>query len=96
MPFLVVGKLRAGFLGGSRGRENEARLVEFLRSPRVEVLCADEATTHHDARLFMQLRQQGTPIPANDLWTAARVVQHGLLLFARDRHFDALPQIARA
>lgn len=31
----------------------------------------------------------------DDLWTAALSVQHGLHLFARDRHFDHLPQIPR-
>jgi len=29
------------------------------------------------------------------LWIAALVVQHNLYLFARDKHFDALPQLAR-
>lgn len=95
LPFVVVAELRAGFLGGTRGRENEARLVEFVNSVRVDVLLADEGTTHHYARLFVQLRQQGTPIPTNDLWIASLVAQHHLLLFARDRHFDALPQLAK-
>jgi tRNA(fMet)-specific endonuclease VapC len=95
LPFVVVAELRAGFLGGGRARQNEARLVEFLDSPRVDVLLADETTTHHYARLVVQLRKQGTPIPTNDIWIAALVVQHDLQLFARDRHFDALPQLAR-
>jgi tRNA(fMet)-specific endonuclease VapC len=95
LPFVVVGELRAGFLCGSRSERNEANLVRFLSSPRVDVLFADEETTHHYARLFRQLRSQGTPIPTNDLWTAALAVQHGLHLFARDRHFDHLPQIPR-
>jgi tRNA(fMet)-specific endonuclease VapC len=95
LPFVVVAELRAGFLGGTRGKANEARLVEFVNSGRVDVLLADEGTTHHYARLFVQLRQQRTPIPTNDLWTAALVAQHHLRLFARDRHFDALPQLAR-
>jgi PIN domain nuclease of toxin-antitoxin system len=38
----------------------------------------------------------GDPAPANDLWIAALVVQHDLLLFSRDSHFDRLPQRARA
>jgi len=31
----------------------------------------------------------------NDMWIAALVLQHSLTLYDRDRHFDALPQIAR-
>lgn len=95
LPFVVLAELRAGFLGGGRGGQNEANLVRFLASPRVNVLFADEETTHHYARLFRQLRRQGTPIPTNDIWVAALVVQHGLQLLARHAHFDHLPQIAR-
>jgi tRNA(fMet)-specific endonuclease VapC len=95
VPFVVVGELRAGFAGGGRTGENEARLVRFLDSRRVDVVFADEDTTHHYARLFHQLRRQGTPIPTNDLWIAALVVQHQAHLFARDAHFDHLPQIPR-
>jgi len=95
LPFVVVGELRAGFLGGTKGKENEARLVEFVNSARVDVLLADESTTHHYARLFVQLRKQGTPVPTNDLWIAALVVQHDLFLCSRDQHFEALPQLPR-
>lgn len=93
LPFVVVAELRAGFLCGSRSTANERNLARFLNSSRVSVLFPDEATTHVYARLFRQLRQQGTPIPTNDLWTASLVVQHNLYLFARDHHFDHLPQL---
>lgn len=95
VPFVVIAELRAGFLCGSRTERNEANLTRFLASPRVEVLLPDEQTTHAYARLFRQLRAQGTPIPTNDLWSAALAVQYGLHLYARDRHFDHLPQIPR-
>jgi tRNA(fMet)-specific endonuclease VapC len=95
VPFVVLGELRAGFAGGVRTGENEANLVRFLDSRRVDVVFADEDTTHHYARLFHQLRRQGTPIPTNDLWIAALVIQYELHLFARDLHFDHLPQIPR-
>ncbi len=95
LPLVVVGELRAGFLAGTRAKENEATLARFLNSSRVQVLFPDEQTTHHYARLFLQLRQRGTPIPTNDLWVAALVTQHDLVLCARDQHFDQLPQIPR-
>lgn len=95
MPFIVLGELRGGFLRGSRPQQNEALLMRFLSTPRVQVLYADEQTTHQYARLVEQLRGQGTPIPINDMWIAALVLQHGLTLYTRDRHFDQLPQIPR-
>lgn len=93
VPFVVVAELRAGFAVGSRGDENQRIFEQFLHRPRVEVLLPTMQTTHHYANLYRQLRSAGTPIPTNDLWIAAIVVQHNLTLFSRDAHFDELPQI---
>ena len=96
LPFVVLAELRAGFALGRRAAENERVLRLFLLKGGVHVLYADEQTTHHYASVFRQLRRQGTPIPTNDIWVAALVLQHSLRLHARDRHFDHLPQIVRA
>jgi len=95
LPFIVIGELRAGFAVGTQGARNEAILRRFLLKPRVGILYADDQTTYQYANLFRQLRKQGTPIPTNDMWIAALTLQHSLVLFARDAHFDALPQLAR-
>ena len=96
LPFIVLGELRAGFAVGSQGPRNEAVLRRFLMKPGVGVVYANEQTTHHNANVYRQLRKQGTPIPTNDMWIAALVLEHSLVLFARDAHFDVLPQLARA
>jgi len=93
LPFLVLGELRAGFGSGTRARANERTLQRFLAKPRVDILFATDATTHQYASLHGQLRAQGTPIPTNDLWIAALVLEHGLCLYSRDRHFAHIPQI---
>jgi len=95
LPFIVLGELRAGFVVGNQGPRNEAVLRRLLMRPGVGVLYADEQTTHHYASIFRQLRKQGTPIPTNGMWIAALVLQHSLVLCARDVHFDALPQLPR-
>lgn len=95
MPLPVVAELRYGFLRGSQLSNNERQLRTFLSRPRVHLLAPDEQTTHEYAKLMAQLRSQGTPIPINDVWIAALVVQHNLVLFDRDKHFDHLPQIQR-
>ena len=95
LPFIVLGELRAGFAVGSQGPRNEAILRRFLLKPGVDVLYADEQTTHHYANVCRQLRKQGTPVPTNDMWIAALVLQHSLMLYDRDTHFDALPQLTR-
>lgn len=96
LPFVTVAELRAGFLVGTKGRENERVLRQVLASPRVSILYATEATTRQHARLYLQLRTQGTPIPTNDLWIAALVLENDIALFSRDAHFDRLPQLPRA
>lgn len=95
LPFIVIGELRAGFAAGTQGPRNEAILHRFLLKPGVDVLYADEQTTHHYANINRQLRKQGTPIPTNHMWIAALLLQHSLTLYDRDAHFDALPQLVR-
>jgi tRNA(fMet)-specific endonuclease VapC len=95
LPLMALGELRAGFQAGSRARQNERILVRFLSSPRARLLLPDEQTTFHYASLFAQLRRQATPIPTNDLWIAALVVQHDLVLLTRDAHFKHLPQLVQ-
>jgi tRNA(fMet)-specific endonuclease VapC len=95
LPFVALAELRAGFAYGRRPAENEQILRRFLMKAGVLVLYPDDQTTHHYAAVFRQLRKQGTPIPTNDMWLAALVLQHNLVLHARDKHFDHLPQIVR-
>ena len=95
LPLVVVAELRAGFQCGTAGLRNERVLQQFLGRPRSGVLLPDTETTHHFARLFRQLRAQGTPIPVHDIWIAALTLQHDMLLCSRDGHFDHLPQVPR-
>ena len=62
LPLVVLAELRAGFAAGNREAENLETLRRFRASPRVSVLQPDEATTEHYARVFLQLRQQGSVI----------------------------------
>ena len=94
IPFVAFAEIKAGFLGGSRPGENEGLLYAFLRLPGVGVLFADSETTDVYARLFVQLRKAGTPIPTNDLWIASLAVQHQLVLLSRDERFHKVPQVS--
>ncbi len=93
LPLIVLGELRAGFAAGNRESTNAANLQRFLASPRVSVLPPDEQTAHYYAQLHQQLRNDGRPIPTNDLWIAALAVQHDLVLCTSDRHFRQIPQL---
>jgi tRNA(fMet)-specific endonuclease VapC len=57
-----------------------------------DYLCGDDwsgADTY--GLLYRGLRQQGTPIPSNDLWIAASCLKHGAVLFRLDGHFERVP-----
>lgn len=95
VPFVVIAELRAGFKCGTVSRRNEAALVRFLNNNRVSVLYPDDGTSRAYAELYAELRMRGTPVPTNDLWIAALVLQHNLPLATRDRHFELIPQLSR-
>jgi tRNA(fMet)-specific endonuclease VapC len=90
---VVLGELYAGFMMGKHVKKNQAILHEFLASSRVNVRDIDEETAERYAVIFMYLREQGTPIPTNDIWIAASAMQHGLKLITTDKHFLKVPQV---
>ena len=95
IPLFVLGEIKAGFYGGSRQNRNEALLNRFLAKDTVNILLPGRETAEHYARLFIQLKRAGSPIPDSDLWIAALVLEHNLLLITRDRHFQRIPQLLR-
>ena len=86
-----IGELLSGFNAGNREAENRAELAEFLDSPRVHLYALNENTAEYYSEILNQLKQQGTPIPTNDIWIAASARQHGLALFTLDKHFENIP-----
>ncbi len=93
LPLIVLAVLRAGFAAVNQQATNQANLQRFINSDRVSVLSPDDQTTYHDARLCVTLRDKGSALPTNDLWIAALVVQHGLVLCTSDAHFRYLPAL---
>jgi tRNA(fMet)-specific endonuclease VapC len=85
---VVLGELLAGFKGGSRETANRKELDQFLDSPRVEMLLLDESTADYFSMVFNNLKQNGKPIPTNDIWIASSVMQHGRTLVSLDSHFS--------
>jgi tRNA(fMet)-specific endonuclease VapC len=95
IPLIVLAEIKAGFYGGSEQHRNEVLLRSFLAKPTVGVLLPARETAEHYVRLFVQLKRGGTPIPDNDLWIAALVLEHDLQLISRDQHFERVPQLLR-
>jgi predicted nucleic acid-binding protein len=64
-----------------------------LAKPTVALLFPGCETAEQYARLFVQLKRAGTPIPDNDLWIAALALEHELVLITRGRHLAFIPQL---
>lgn len=92
---IVAGELLFGFRRGSRYGRNLKTLEAFLANPFVELLPVTWTTAERFGRIASALRAKGRPIPTNDIWIAALTIQHDLVLFTRDRHFDTVPRLAR-
>lgn len=79
IPLFVLGEIKAGFQGGMHQPRNEGLLNKLLAKSTVGVLVPSRETAEHYARIFLQLKRAGTPVPDNDLWIAALVLEHDLV-----------------
>jgi tRNA(fMet)-specific endonuclease VapC len=95
VPLFALAEIKAGFLGGTKEHRNEALLQMFLAEETVDILLPDRETAEQYARLFVQMKRAGTPVPDTDLWIAALVLEHDLTLITRDQHFERIPQLLR-
>jgi tRNA(fMet)-specific endonuclease VapC len=93
IPLIVLAEITAGFYGGTQQQQNQILLRKLLSKSTVGVLLPGRETAERYARLFVQLKRAGTPIPDNDLWIAALALEHDLTLITRDRHFQRIPQL---
>ena len=93
VTLISLGEYEYGIAHSRLRNELQLWIQAFVQ--RAEVLCPDMATLSHYASVRSELRQAGTPIPANDCWIAALVRQHGLPLLSRDQHFDLVDDVRR-
>ena len=66
-------------------------LTVFLE--RTDVLAADQRTVPEYTAIRKELKNAGTPIPANDVWITAIARQHRLPLISRDQHFEKVQNL---
>lgn len=96
IPSIVLGELYAGFYIGSYTRMNISELEKFLAVPGVEIAEVNHAIADRYGYLVKVLRNQGTPIPTNDIWIAATSLELNAKLLSFDKHFRHVPGIMPA
>lgn len=93
LPVIALGEYRYGLRRSTLRDLLERQLRQFEAVWMVLPIVAE--TSSHYAKVRDQLREQGTPLPENDVWIAALAVQHGLTVCTRDEHFDRVPHLTR-
>ena len=91
LPFIVIGELFYGALNSTNIESNINNLNEFCRN--LEVVTCDFDTCLLYGKIKKQLKDNGTPIPENDIWIASIASQHKLPLVTRDIHFKYITNI---
>jgi tRNA(fMet)-specific endonuclease VapC len=91
LPVPVVGELRFGALNSQRAAQNLRRVGQLIS--RCQVLNATVSTAEVYARIRIQLKRKGKPIPENDIWIAAVCVERGLPLATLDEHFTEVEEL---
>lgn len=87
---IVMGELIFGFRNGTQFKKNWTDLNIFLEHGAVELTQIGKVTSDRYSRIATQLKQQGTPIPTNDIWIAAQAMEHGAELITADQHFEKI------
>jgi len=93
VPVPALAEFRFGVLQSRKRDEMEKWMTLALAT--ATILSVEAATTFHYAALRLHLQSAGTPIPMNDLSTAAIARQHQMPVVSRDTHFDLVPEIER-
>jgi predicted nucleic acid-binding protein len=87
---IVLGELLSGFECGNKVKKNRDELQQFLKSSRIRIFSITPDTANFFSQIYASLRAKGKPIPSNDMWIAAQVLENGCVLCSHDHHFKAI------
>lgn len=90
---IVLGELISGFKMGNKFDNNHKELKEFINNENVIFIPIVEKTSQFYSDIYTKLKTNGTPIPTNDIWIAASVMEYNLKLFSNDKHFTYIDGI---
>jgi tRNA(fMet)-specific endonuclease VapC len=91
LSIIVLGELYHGAQNSRLYDDNIARIENLIITSTL-IYC-DQGTTWEYGIIKKYLRSKGRPLPENDIWLAALVRQHGLILMTRDRHFQEIERL---
>ncbi|MCB0844884.1 MAG: type II toxin-antitoxin system VapC family toxin [Bacteroidetes bacterium] len=86
IPSIVIGELYFGAEKSTRKKDNKTRIDQLRRNSTI-LSCTEETATFY-GQIKAHLKENGTPIPDNDVWIAAIAQENNLTLVSRDQHFQ--------
>jgi len=93
VPVIVLGEYQFGIKASTKAKELNTLLSDFMNT--VQELIIGSKTASHYADIRWELKQNGTPIPENDIWIAALGREFNIPILSRDSHFDYIKGITR-
>jgi len=88
---VVVGELYFAAANSSKREVNLKNFQEALAC--VEIISIDDDVCMSYAKIKLELKKKGKPIPDNDIWIAACAHAKGLSVATFDQHFSEISQI---
>lgn len=89
LPVTVAGEMLFGARNSGRPEANLSAYRSFISD--LPPLLLDSTAAEHYAKIRLALKQQGRPIPENDVWIAAICRAHDVALLTFDKHFAEIP-----
>jgi tRNA(fMet)-specific endonuclease VapC len=91
LPFPVAGELLYGANNSKKAGDNLQKLNEFFSDNEVSHSNQPVCEIYSDIR--KQLKENGKPIPENDIWIAAVCKYYDCTISTFDKHFLLIPGI---
>ena len=93
VPAIVLGEYLFGMKASTKANELSTILSSFMKN--VQELLIGSKTAYYYADIYWELKNNGTPIPENDIWIAALAREFNIPILSRDTHFDLVQDITR-
>ena len=90
VPVIVLGELYYGASNSGNPVKHYHQIGEFLEL--CNIIEITKEISYEYGQLKTKLKQQGTPIPENDIWIGATSKEQKIKLLTRDKHFEKLKE----
>ena len=88
IPVIVIGELFYGTENSSKKEKHFEQIKSFIKE--VSIINSTNETAKIYASIKSQLKQEGKPIPENDIWIAAIAIENNKSLVTNDQHFTLI------